>query len=206
MILVKRILMILALLCAVFLTGLQHFVHEVRSSYHKWPDLSAVQGALTGIVVATGGGRRVSTGIDLLNDHIGARLLISGTGSGVSKSDLVFLMADGGIETNRLQTLMSCCVDLGQTAKNTRGNAKEAAIWFKQNEFSHIIVVTADYHMPRSLIHFAQALPDADIIPYAVPSYALMQTDQSRSAWWTQPSTVMMLSREYGKYLISRIG
>ncbi len=204
--LVKRILIMGALLCAVFLTGLQHFVHEVRTSYHKWPDLSAVQGTLTGIVVATGGGRRVSTGIDLLNDHIGARLLISGTGSGVSKSDLILLMADGRIETNRLQALMSCCVDLGQTAMNTRGNAKEAAIWFKQNEFSHIIVVTADYHMPRSLIHFAQALPDADIIPYAVPSYALMQTDQSRSAWWAQPSTVIMLSREYGKYLISRIG
>lgn len=205
MTLVKRTAMIAILLCAVFLTGLQHFVHDIRSTYHKWPDLNGLKGALTGIVVATGGGRRVSTGMDLLHQDIGARLLISGTGSGVSKEDLILLMADGDIKKDRLLDIMSCCVDLGQTAMNTRGNAKEAADWYRQNGFHHIIVVTADYHMPRSLVHFAQALPDADIIPYAVPSYALMESYAERENWWAKPSTVIMLSREYGKYLISRI-
>ncbi|MGB1036445.1 MAG: YdcF family protein [Candidatus Puniceispirillales bacterium] len=205
MTLVKRTAMIAILLCAVFLTGLQHFVHDIRSTYHKWPDLNGLKGALTGIVVATGGGRRVSTGMDLLHHDIGARLLISGTGSGVSKDDLILLMADGDIKKDRLLDIMSCCVDLGQTAMNTRGNAKEAADWYRQNGFHHIIVVTADYHMPRSLVHFAQALPDADIIPYAVPSYALMESYAEGKRWWAKPSTVIMLSREYGKYLISRI-
>jgi uncharacterized SAM-binding protein YcdF (DUF218 family) len=205
MTLVKRTVMIAVLLCAVFLTGLQYFVHEIRTTYHKWPDLNALKGTLTGIVVATGGGRRVSTGMDLLHDNIGARLLISGTGSGVSKDDLILIMADGDIEKDILLNIMSCCVDLGQTAMNTRGNAKEAADWFRQNGFHHIIVVTADYHMPRSLIHFTQALPDADIIPYAVPSYELMDSYSEGVNWWAKPSTVIMLSREYGKYLISRI-
>lgn len=200
----KRTLGIALLLCTIFLAGLQHFVHDIRSTYHKWPDLSHLSDSVTGIVVATGGGRRVSTGIHLLNDNIGARLLISGTGSGVSKADLIDLMQDGQIEDARLNAIMSCCVDLGQAAMNTRGNAVETAEWFNQNNFSHLILVTADYHMPRSLIHFSTALPEADIIPYAVPSYALMQTYPNPSYWWAHPSVVIMLSREYGKYLISR--
>ncbi len=44
MTLVKRTVMIAILLCAVFLTGLQHFVHDIRTSYHKWPDLNGLKG------------------------------------------------------------------------------------------------------------------------------------------------------------------
>ncbi|HCP17677.1 MAG: hypothetical protein CBC12_10540 [Candidatus Puniceispirillum sp. TMED52] len=195
---------------SLFLTGLQHFVHDVRLSYHTAtyqtvPEATEINQALTGIVVATGSNRRVSTGMTLLSNGEGGRLLISGTGAGVSKADLLALLRDGSINRARLQSIMTCCVDLGSAAMNTKGNAEEAATWFQANNFSRIILVTADYHMPRSLIHFSQALPEAEIIPYAVPSYALMKTASGFSEWWAKPSVVIMLSREYGKYLISSL-
>lgn len=195
---------------SLFLTGLQHFVHDVRTSYHTAtyqtvPATAEINQALTGIVVATGSSRRVSTGITLLSNGEGGRLLISGTGLGVSKDDLIALLRDGPINGAKLQSIMTCCVDLGSAAMNTKGNAEEAATWFQANNFNRIILVTADYHMPRSLIHFSQALPEAEIIPYAVPSFALTKTPSGFSQWWAKPSIVIMLSREYGKYLISSL-
>ena len=75
----------------------------------------------------------------------------------------------------QLQTLIGaakpvfdCCIDLGFTAENTLGNARETAEWARAKGYHRLILVTADYHMPRARLELKAAMPEADIAPYPV--------------------------------------
>ena len=59
--------------------------------------------------------------------------------------------------------MFDCCVDLGFTAANTLGNARETAEWARAKGYSALILVTADYHMPRARLELRAAMPEADI-------------------------------------------
>ena len=202
----RRGLVLIILLVASFAIGLQHFVHTVQVSYHSappeiiWPAKDE-----TGIVVATGGGRRVTTGLSLLENHHGSRLLISGTGKGVSIDDIIALIPSESDHPEQLLHLMECCVDLGQAATNTRGNAIEAKDWANKHGYHHLLLVTADFHLPRSLIHFRSAMPEIEIIPYAVPSFELDHSNSLTTRWWANPATIALIAKEYAKYLISQV-
>ncbi len=68
-----------------------------------------------------------------------------------------------------------------------------------QNEGYHSLrLVTASYHMPRSLLEFRRAMPDIEILPYPVFPVRFKQ-DQ----WWLWPGTLTLLVTEYDKYLLS---
>ena len=190
------------LLVAIFVIGLQHFIHQVQRLNDSTPitnTLSVSPAHQTGIVVATGGDKRVSTGLHLLAARLGQRLLISGIGAGVSKADIFGLVPFGAIAPTRLNEMLACCVDLGAAAENTRGNALEAKAWAQQHGYAYLVLVTADYHMPRSLNDFRARISNANIIPHAVPSGARLKY------WWRSPAITAMLGREYLKYLLSRL-
>ena len=53
-------------------------------------------------------------------------------------------------------------------ATSTMGNAIETADWIKKSGFNSIILVTANYHMPRSLMLFRHIMPEIRIIPHPV--------------------------------------
>ena len=82
-------------------------------------------------------------------------------------------------------SLFDCCVDLDYRAQNTVGNARETSRWVRHNDYETLIVVTSDYHMPRSLVEFHSRMPDLDLVPHPV-------ADEAR------PSR---LAVEYTKYL-----
>jgi len=52
---------------------------------------------------------------------------------------------------------------------DTHGNAQETASWVQRHHYSSLIIVTADYHMPRSLVEFGSEMPGVKLIPYPVP-------------------------------------
>ena len=54
----------------------------------------------------------------------------------------------------------NCCVDLGYAALDTIGNADETRRWAEALHYDSLIVVTASYHMPRSLAELARAMPN----------------------------------------------
>ena len=91
--------------------------------------------------------------------------------------------------TGAEQTLFNCCVDLGKAALNTEGNAEETADWANVYGFASIVLVTADYHMPRSLILFRKAMPGVHIVAHPV------------SGEWP----VLFLVKEYSKYVITLV-
>ena len=201
----KILLRLVVVAIGVFAIGFQYFVHETRLTYTQPASPVASQNLdsqTTGIVVATGGDGRIAEGFALLTQGVASRMLISGVGVGISKADIEGAQ-DGILTEAQLTNLMACCVDLGTIAINTKGNAEESEAWAIQHGFDHIILVTADYHMPRSCLLFSQYI-HRDIIPHAVPSAELMRPADGMTIWWRHPVTIWRLTREYAKYLHSK--
>ncbi|MGI9399632.1 MAG: YdcF family protein [Rhizobiaceae bacterium] len=146
-----------------------------------------------GIVVLTGDGDRIYTGLELLRQGKGERLLISGVHEKTSKTILQKI-------TGARADLFDCCVDIDRAALDTVGNAKQASSWVERNGFDRIILVTSDYHMPRSMIEFSRRLGDAEIIPFAVTGEA----EQQDNAPWTERRW-QLVSGEFFKYIVSRM-
>jgi uncharacterized SAM-binding protein YcdF (DUF218 family) len=145
-----------------------------------------------GIVVLTGGTARIDGALQLLAEHRADRLLISGV------NPVVSLHALSESVDKALRPMLDCCVDLGRQARDTVGNAAEARAWADERGFTSLIVVTSDYHMPRSMSELGQAMPDKQLIPFPVSNPGLHM-----SRWWRDPETLTLLAREYGKFLLA---
>ncbi|HWY60422.1 MAG TPA: YdcF family protein [Rhizomicrobium sp.] len=145
-----------------------------------------------GIVALTGGGPRLAVAVDLFEKGVGKRLLISGVAQATSRQTLKEV-AHGGPR-------FDCCTDIGYAAEDTRGNAAEAAAWAHGHRFQSIVVVTARYHMPRAIREFKNVMPDVTLLPYAVD-----QDSVDLSRWWLHSNTVLLLHREFVKYLASLV-
>jgi uncharacterized SAM-binding protein YcdF (DUF218 family) len=145
--------------------------------------------AADGIVVLTGGQSRLEAAAALLGSGKGKRLLISGVHPTIGKSDV--LRAVGGNPQ-----LFKCCVDIGHEARQTVGNAMETAKWVRDNRYASIILVTNNYHMPRSLLEMERAMKGVTITPYPV-----VNSDLTDGSWMTRPDTVRVLLGEYVRYV-----
>jgi uncharacterized SAM-binding protein YcdF (DUF218 family) len=145
------------------------------------------------IVVLTGGKGRIDEGLSLLLSGIGKHLYISGVDEAVTREELFknFPLA---------RRFDSCCLTLGYEAKNTRGNADEVAAWVMRQHFHSIIVVTAHYHMPRSLMMVEQRLPNVTVYPWVLPS-----EDIDMKHWYQDPHTLKILGTEYIKLVLTLI-
>ena len=145
------------------------------------------------IVVVTGGSQRVGDAIGLLGAERGSRLLISGVNEKTGREELAKLNPSA-------RELLACCVDLDYRARNTIGNAIEARRWLRRHGFRSLLVVTSNYHMPRTIAEFAHAMPGIRLVPHPVV------TDQiDTGGWWSRWSTIKVLVPEYGKYLAARL-
>jgi uncharacterized SAM-binding protein YcdF (DUF218 family) len=143
------------------------------------------------IVVVTGGADRLDAAVRILEAGAGARLLISGVAQGTTREDLKARLG-------RTNGQFDCCVDLGWAARDTKGNAEETARWTRRNGYHSLIVVTANYHMPRTLLELASVMPEIELVPYPVaPSTVQIET------WWYDPETLRLVAGEYAKYVAS---
>ncbi|WP_048645098.1 YdcF family protein [Nitratireductor soli] len=146
-----------------------------------------------GIIVLTGGQSRIDAAIGLLKAGKGKRLLISGVNPIARADDL--RVATGGDKA-----LFECCVDIDHAALDTIGNAEESAKWVTANTYGSIILVTNNYHMPRSLLEMRRILPEARVQPYPV-----VNTPLDDGAWLAKPDALRVLATEYTKYVAALI-
>jgi uncharacterized SAM-binding protein YcdF (DUF218 family) len=142
------------------------------------------------IVALTGGSQRIGDAIDLLAQGYGRRLLITGVNERTSRDEIARLNPGQ-------RRLVECCVDLDYRARNTIGNAIETRRWMEDHRFRSLIVVTSNYHMPRTLVELDNVLPQARKVPYAVVSD---QVDPD--AWWRSAQTAKLLATEYAKFVV----
>lgn len=143
------------------------------------------------IVVLTGGSDRLETGFALLEKGAARRLFVSGVAPEVDMAALLEA-------ADRRRGSVGCCVVLGRDANDTLGNARETAEWMRREGLGSLRLVTAQYHMPRSLLVFRRAMPDVTIIPHPVFPGAVRSED-----WWLWPGTTRLLFSEYLKYLVA---
>jgi uncharacterized SAM-binding protein YcdF (DUF218 family) len=145
------------------------------------------------IVVLTGGAGRLHQGLELLAQHKAQKLFVSGVYRGVEVEELLIISQQSPEE-------LQCCVVLGYDADNTRGNAIETANWMREQGFTSLRLVTATYHMPRSLLEFHRAMPEIEIVSHPILSKNFRQDD-----WWQWPGSTLLLATEYSKYLLARL-
>lgn len=144
------------------------------------------------IVVLTGGSLRLSEGLQLLLlRDLGKKLFVSGVYRGIDVEELLGL-------SRQAPQRIACCVILGHAAGNTQSNASETAEWMAKEGYTSLRLVTAAYHMPRSLLEFHAAMPDIKIIPNPV-----FPPNVKRDAWWRYPGTAFLIVEEYTKYLVA---
>lgn len=113
------------------------------------------------IVVLTGGRHRVEHGLELLVAHRAERLFVSGVHRDVNLHELLRV-------SPAQPSWIECCVVLGHEAQDTYGNAAETAAWMRHHGYRSVRLVTAAYHMPRSVLELRRAMPEVEIVPEPV--------------------------------------
>jgi uncharacterized SAM-binding protein YcdF (DUF218 family) len=176
------------LMVMIWTAGLFAFAARVRESTP-----APLPKRADGIVALTGpnSNERIGAAVGLLEDSLGQRLLVSGVNRVVSREEIRTV-------SRTVRRLYDCCVDLGFTAADTVGNARETADWAKAMRYDDLIIVTADYHIPRAMLELRAVLrePDVRLQAYPVPTPALQARD-----WWRSPAAARLIVMEYCKYL-----
>ncbi|MFL2771280.1 MAG: YdcF family protein [Rhodospirillaceae bacterium] len=175
---------ILAICCVSWSLGLVQFATTIPK------EIANDSVRTDAIVVLTGGSERIATGVYLLANGLADKLLISGVGAPVSPLDLIG-------EELKSPHAIAAKITLGDMAEDTPGNALETRQWVANEKISSIRVVTAAYHMPRSLRELEYAMPEIIIIPH--PVFPI----QVKEKWWRHPGTASLIAGEYTKFLFS---
>jgi len=151
------------------------------------------------IVVLTGGSDRLKEGLMLLAQGEGKQLLISGVHA---NTDIPALLqtADLAADLRPTAAEIACCITVGYEAGDTTGNAQESARWMVERDLHSLRLVTADYHMPRSLLEFHAAMPEVKILPHPV-----FPETVKRDQWYLWPGTTSLIIREYHKFLLATL-
>jgi uncharacterized SAM-binding protein YcdF (DUF218 family) len=184
-----RLITALGLLAMLWLAGLIWFAQDTATMPQDMPPLAT---APTDAAVAlTGGSERIGAGIALLQAGVVKKLFISGVHQDTGAADILNGM-------NVSTDLLVCCINLGKTAIDTVGNAAETATWMERENFNSLRLVTAHYHLRRSLLLFHAAMPDVTIFPYAVAP-----DNVPLDHWWRRRGTANLLVTEYNKLLVA---
>lgn len=181
-----KTLAILLIAGLIWCVGLFAFASRVeRSTPALDPEAADAVVALTGRSTA-----RLKVAMDLLLQRKGQRLLISGVNPAATREDIRDV-------TQAYNRIYDCCVDLGWRAEDTVGNAEETAAWARSKGYGRIIVVTADFHMPRALLELRAVMPEGVFVAHPI---ATEQLDARR--WERSPRAAKFMIGEFNKYLV----
>lgn len=144
-----------------------------------------------GIVVLTGGHNRLETASALMKNGKASRLLVSGVNTDLGREEL-----QGALNLDK--ALFDCCVDIDYVALDTVGNAEQGHEWAKRNGYTSLIVVTNDYHMPRSLVEMHRINDQLEIIPHSV-----INPPEPGETIGRKLDRHRVLTQEYAKYILS---
>jgi len=140
--------------------------------------------------VLPGGSGRLDEGLDLLEGNMAKRLFVSGVYQGVDVKTLFQMFQHNPQE-------LEARIGIG-TAINTVENASETTQWMNSYGYTSLRLVTASYHMPRSLLEFHNAMANIDIIAHPVfPEHVKVER------WWAWPGTLGLIASEYNKFMFA---
>jgi uncharacterized SAM-binding protein YcdF (DUF218 family) len=184
----RRVISISILVLTLWVLGLIQFTNKIPRYVNdqETPTEAAI--------VLTGGSERLDSALKLLEKGVVDKLFISGVGKGATLPKMLDLLQGEKSIPEELQEK----IELGYTAKDTTGNALEAAQWITENSIESVRLVTAHYHMQRSFLELQQQAANANIIKNPVfPKNVKLQK------WWQHQGTRSLLISEYNKYLLA---
>ena len=169
------------MLFVIWFIGLLFFVSKIPE--HGNQDNNVAEAA----IVLTGGEKRILEGVTLLQQHVVTKLFITGVDYKVRhKKEIPFLD-----DLHKMDN-----IEIGKEATNTTGNALEARDWIRKNNIHTIKIVTANYHMPRSILEFSYRVPDVKI-----ETHPVFPDKFDIKKWWYDQNTLMLVLKEYTKYI-----
>ncbi len=183
---IQTALLSLLVVLGLALASFQQFVLTLPNADAKLPQ------PIDGLVVATGGQLRIQKGVELLASGKGDRMLISGVGKGITKE----LLKENLALSSRQASFFDCCVEIEFMATDTNGNAEATFEWMQKHALEDILLVSANYHLPRAELIFKQYLPENSLYVKAVNP-----PDLKLSTWYTNWQTTRLLLKEYLKYI-----
>jgi uncharacterized SAM-binding protein YcdF (DUF218 family) len=172
----------------IWFCGLLAFASRVQ---HETP--AAPPAPRQGIVALTGAGsnERIAEAMSLLEDGYGRRVLVSGVNPRPAARTSATSRAPCAASTTAAWTWAS-------TAADTVGNARETAAWAQAMRYDRLIVVTADYHMPRAMLELNAVLRGTGV---TAETYRGADAGAEGPHWWRIPGAARLMVLEYCKYL-----
>lgn len=182
-----RLLFTTLVFAGLWLAGLVAFVQVIPS--HHNPESAPTDA----VIVLTGGPGRIDTGIRRLAEGKAQVLFISGVGAHASEDEILNLK-----DRRRFPNMQ---IELGHEATSTIGNAVETTQWVVNRGVQSIRLVTAAYHMPRSILEFKQVMP-ADIAIIADPMFP---EGFRKDHWWKPGFSQTIIISEYHKIILAAL-
>jgi uncharacterized SAM-binding protein YcdF (DUF218 family) len=185
---------LLILVITYFLIELFHFKEKIIAA-ENYPNPKN-----TNIVILTGGTNRIKDGFDIINkfdekSKYTIKILVSGTGKGFTKLSL-----QNKLSPDFDLKLIKCCVELDAISQNTYSNAKQTLKWSTRNNIKEFILITSNYHMPRSILEFKNKMPDIRIL-----TYPIKPRKHEINNWLSSFETFSLIFYEFCKLIVSNI-
>ncbi len=162
----------ISLLAAAVVMGFILFLWQLRE--HNLD----MQTVTDGIIVLTGGKGRVAYGVNLYKQGLGKKLYISGVHHKVSAHTLA-AKQDIPLQSHALVKE----AHLGYLAQNTIQNAQESAQWIQDHNLTSIRLVTADYHLQRSILELKRFSPTVKVIAHPLKTVHGLNKKSIKLLW-----------------------
>ena len=176
----RTIIVFLIIIASICVLNIYSFLQEVKKfEFNTATNLNKIDG----IVVLTGDQYRIAKGIELLKNYPDKKLLISGVNKNINAIDIMKKFPNN-------KNFFECCIAIGKDAKNTFENIIETFKWMKSNEFTSIIIVTSDYHVPRVKLEINRFIDNQEIF------YEVVKNDETDSI-----QRLKKITLEYIKYI-----
>ena len=176
----RTIIVFLIIIASICVLNIYSFLQEVKKfEFNTATNINKIDG----IVVLTGDQYRIAKGIELLKNYPDKKLLISGVNKNINAIDIMKKFPNN-------KNFFECCIAIGKDAKNTFENIIETFKWMKSNEFTSIIIVTSDYHVPRVKLEINRFIDNQEIF------YEVVKNDETDSI-----QRLKKITLEYIKYI-----
>jgi uncharacterized SAM-binding protein YcdF (DUF218 family) len=147
------------------------------------------------IIELTGGESRIPYALDLLKEGKAETLFITGVADGFSFKDLAVIK---DAPEGSIMAALRPRIFYGEHARDTIGNAAETLEWLKDKPYRNLLIVTANYHIPRTKLLFSHYLPEYRL------KYAAVDPPQfDRLHWLTHTNSLRLMMSEYNKLLLT---
>jgi uncharacterized SAM-binding protein YcdF (DUF218 family) len=187
------------LLCGLILLLAFAWCFALALFVHAMPTQSVPPSVTTdAIVVLTGGNGRVERGFDMLAQGAAPVLLVSGVGQSVTLREM--LQAHASAQTRQQISDRGASIVFDYVARTTQSNANEAAKFVRERGYHSIRLITAHYHMPRSLAEMQAALPDVDMVADPV-----FPDGFARDQWWRHKNSRALILSEFHKSIAVKL-